>query len=83
MALLLDAPLPQHRIYNVVGDEAPDLGALFGSVGMPPPDGSAAEAARVFDALLDDNRIRQDLGFRPLVPRLADAIATGVLAGAG
>ena len=25
----------------------------------------------------------QDLGFRPLVPRLADAIAAGVLAGAG
>lgn len=31
--------------------------------------------ARAFDALLDGSRIREDLGFQPKFPRLADAIA--------
>jgi len=77
VARLLDAPSPAHRIYNVVDDEAPDLTTLFTSVGAPPPDGSDAERARAFDALLDGGRIREDLGFRPKFPRLADAIAAG------
>ena len=72
---LLDAPSPAHRIYNVVDDEAPDLAALFASVGAPPPDGSNADTARAFDALMDGRRIREDLGFRPEFPRLADAVA--------
>jgi UDP-glucose 4-epimerase len=71
---LLDAPSPAHRIYNVVDDEAPDLATVFASVGAPPPDGSDAERARAFNALLDGRRIREDLGFRPRFPRLADAI---------
>jgi UDP-glucose 4-epimerase len=75
VARLLDAPSPAHRIYNVVDDEAPDYATLFASVGAPPPDGSDAERARAFDALLDGRRIREDLGFRPRFPRLADAIA--------
>jgi UDP-glucose 4-epimerase len=74
---LLDTPSPAHRIYNVVDDEAPDLATLFASVGAPPPDGSNAERARAFDALLDGSRIREDLGFKPEFPRLADAIAAG------
>ena len=74
---VLDAPSPAYRVYNVVDDEAPDLATLFASVGAPPPDGSAAEAARAFDPLLDGTRIREDLGFRPTFPRLADAIAAG------
>jgi nucleoside-diphosphate-sugar epimerase len=77
VARLLDAPSPAHRIYNVVDDEAPDLATLFASVGAPPPDGSDAERARAFDTLLDGRRIREDLGFRPEFPRLADAIAAG------
>ncbi|RYZ42426.1 MAG: NAD(P)-dependent oxidoreductase [Myxococcaceae bacterium] len=77
VALLLDAPSPAHRIYNVVDDEAPDLVTLFASVGAPPPDGSNAEFARNFDALLDGRRIREDLGFKPRFPRLADALAAG------
>jgi nucleoside-diphosphate-sugar epimerase len=77
---LLDAPSPAHRIYNVVDDEAPDLAMLFASVGAPPPDGSSAEQGRAFDALLDGRRIREDLGFKPEFPRLADAIARGALA---
>jgi len=77
VARLLDAPSPAHRIYNVVDDEAPDLATLFASVGAPPPDGSNAERARAFDALLDGRRIREDLGFKPRFPRLADAIAAG------
>ena len=77
VGLLLDAPSPAHRIYNVVDDEAPDLAALFASVGEPPPDGSAADAARAFDIPLDGRRIREDLGFKPKYPRLADAIAAG------
>jgi UDP-glucose 4-epimerase len=77
VARLLDAPSPAHRIYNVVDDEAPDLATLFASVGAPPPDGSNADAARPFDALLDGRRIREDLGFRPQFPRLADAMAAG------
>jgi UDP-glucose 4-epimerase len=75
VARLLDAPSPPHRIYNVVDDEAPDLATLFASVGAPPPDGSNAEGARAFDVLLDGRRIREELGFKPMFPRLADAIA--------
>jgi hypothetical protein len=41
-----------------------------------PHDGSNAERARAFDAL-DGSRIREDLGFKPKFPRLADAIAAG------
>ncbi|MBX3186521.1 MAG: NAD(P)H-binding protein [Labilithrix sp.] len=67
---VLDAPSPAHRVYNVVDDEAPDLLTLFASVGAPPPDGSAAERASAFDALLDGRRIREDLGFAPEFPRL-------------
>jgi nucleoside-diphosphate-sugar epimerase len=74
---LLDTPSPAHRIYNVVDDEAPDLATLFASVGAPPPDGSNAERARLFDALMDGRRIREDLGFNPEFPRLAEAIAAG------
>ena len=77
VALVLDAPSPAHRIYNVVDDEAPDLATLFASVGAPPPDGSNAEWGRAFDAILDGRRIREDLGFKPTFPRLADAIAAG------
>jgi nucleoside-diphosphate-sugar epimerase len=74
---VLDARTPTHRIYNVVDDEAPNLATLFASVDQPPPDGSDTERARAFDALLDGRRIREDLGFRPKFPRLADAIAAG------
>ncbi|MFP2956403.1 NAD-dependent epimerase/dehydratase family protein [Myxococcus sp. 1LA] len=74
---LLDAPSPAHRIYNVVDDEAPDIATLFASVGALPPDGSNAAFARGFDALLDGRRIREELGFRPRFPRLADALAAG------
>jgi len=73
VARLLDAPSPAHRIYNMVDDEAPELATLFASVGEPPPDGSNAESARAFDTLLDGRLIRQDLGFKPTFPRLADA----------
>lgn len=74
---VLDAVSPTYRIYNVVDDEAPDLATLFASVGAPPPDGSNAERGRAFDALLDGRRIREDLGFKPTFPRLADAVAAG------
>jgi len=74
VARLLDTPSPAHRVYNVVDDEAPSLAALFASVGEPPPDGSNAERARAFDALMDGRRIREDLGFKPRFPRLADAL---------
>jgi nucleoside-diphosphate-sugar epimerase len=77
VARVLDAPAPAHRVYNVVDDETPDLSTLFASVGAPPPDGSAAEQGRPFGAVLDGRRIREDLGFKPLFPRLADAIAAG------
>jgi nucleoside-diphosphate-sugar epimerase len=73
VARLLDAPSPAHRVYNVVDDEAPELSTLFRSVGAPPPDGSDAERGRAFEVLLDGRRIRQDLGFKPQFPRLADA----------
>lgn len=77
VARLLDAPSPAHRVYNVADDEAPELAALFASVGAQPPDGSNAETARAFDILLDGRRIREDLGFAPKFPRLADALAAG------
>ena len=77
VARVLDTPSPAHRVYNVVDDEAPELAAIFASMGEPPPDGSNAETARAFDTLLDGRRIRQDLGFEPEFPRLADAIARG------
>lgn len=75
VARLLDTPSPAHSIYNVVDDEAPDLATLFAAVGQPPPDGSNVEQGRPFEALLDGSRIRQDLGFNPKFPRLADALA--------
>jgi UDP-glucose 4-epimerase len=74
---VLDTRSPAHRIYNVVDDEAVDLATLFASVGAPPPDGSNPERARPFDLLLDGRRIREDLGFTPKFPRLADALAAG------
>jgi nucleoside-diphosphate-sugar epimerase len=77
VARVLDAASPAHRIYNVVDDDAPDLATLFASAGAPPPDGSNAERARAFDVLLDGRRIREDLGFEPKFPRLADATAHG------
>jgi nucleoside-diphosphate-sugar epimerase len=77
VVLVLDAPSPRHRIYNVTDDEAPDLATMFVAVGAPPPDGSQAERARDFDVLLDGSRLRDDLGFRPLFPRLRDALAAG------
>jgi UDP-glucose 4-epimerase len=77
VARLLDAPSPSHRIYNVVDDETPELATLFASVGAPPPDGSNAERARAFEVVLDGRRIREDLGFLPKFPRLADAIVAG------
>lgn len=74
---LLDATSPSHRIYNVADDETPDLATLFAAVGAPPPDGSDAERARPFEVVLDGRRIREDLGFRPELPRLRDAVAAG------
>jgi len=76
---VLDAASPTYRIYNVTDDEAPDMVTLFGSVGAAPPDGSTIERARPFDALLDGRRIREDLGFEPAFPRLADAVAARAL----
>lgn len=73
--LVLDAPAPPARIYNVVDDEPPTIAMMLASIGEPPPDGSQPEFARDFEALLDGTRIRQDLGFRPKFPRLADAVA--------
>jgi nucleoside-diphosphate-sugar epimerase len=77
VARLLDTPSPAHRVYNVVDDEAPTLATLFAALGESPPDGSNAERARAFDALMDGSRIREELGFKPRFPRLADAIAAG------
>ena len=74
---LLDTASPSHRVYNLVDDEAPDLATLFASVGAPPPDGSNPERGRTFEMVLDGRRIREDLGFSPLYPRLADALAAG------
>ncbi len=77
VARLLDAPSPAHRVYNVADDEAPDLATLFTAVGAAPPNGANPGPARAFEALLDGRRIREDLGFKPQVPRLADALAAG------
>jgi nucleoside-diphosphate-sugar epimerase len=79
VACVLAAPSPAHRIYNVVDDEAPELAAVFESAGEPPPDGSNAEFAKNFDALADGRRMREELGFEPKFPRLADAIAARAL----
>ncbi len=77
VARVLDAASPAHRIYNVVDDEAPDLATLFASVGAPPPDGTNPARAAAFDSVMDGRRLREDLGFAPKYPRLADAIAAG------
>ena len=73
----LEKASPTYRIYNMVDDEAPDLATLFASVGEPAPDGSDPERAKAFSAMMDGRRIREDLGFRPLYPRLADAVRAG------
>jgi nucleoside-diphosphate-sugar epimerase len=72
---ILDRAAPAHTIYNVVDDEPVDLATMFASEGAPPPDGSQPERARPFNTLMDGRRIREDLGFAPEFPRLADAIA--------
>jgi nucleoside-diphosphate-sugar epimerase len=72
--LVLSATSPAQRIYNVCDDEAPDLAALFAAAGQPPPDGSAPEQARAFESVMDGSRIRDELGFNPRFPRLADAL---------
>lgn len=77
VALLLDTPSPTHRIYNVCDDEAPENATLFAAAGAPPPDGSEPERARAFESVMDGRRIREDLGFKPVFPRLADALARG------
>jgi len=74
---LLAAPSPAHRIYNVVDEEAPDLATLFASVGETAPDGTDPERAKAFSAVMDGRRIRDDLGFQPVYPRLADAVRAG------
>ncbi|MDH5832422.1 NAD-dependent epimerase/dehydratase family protein [Luteimonas kalidii] len=76
---VLEAPSPAHRLYNVADDEAPDLATLFASVGAPPPDGSDAARAAAFEVVMDTRRIREDLGFAPQYPRLADAVAVGAM----
>jgi nucleoside-diphosphate-sugar epimerase len=76
---LLNVASPSHRIYNVVDDEAPELAALFAAVGQPPPDGTNAERALAFGALLDGSRIREDLGFKPVFPRLEDTLKANAL----
>lgn len=75
VALLVEATSPAHRVYNLTDDEAPDLATLFASVNAPPPDGSEPARGRVFEAVLDGSRLREDLGFAPTVPRLADSLA--------
>lgn len=77
VALLLDAKSPAHRVYNLTDDEAPDLATLFAAAGAPPPDGSESVRGLPFDTLLDGRRLREDLGFKPKYPRLADAVAAG------
>lgn len=77
--LLLDAPSPAHRIYNVVDDDAPDIATMLAAVGAPAPHGSEPGPADAFDALLDGTRLRAEFGFKPRFPRLADAIAAGAL----
>jgi nucleoside-diphosphate-sugar epimerase len=77
VALILDARSPSHRIYNVCDDEAPELATLFASAGESPPDGSDPDRARAFEAVMDGRQIREDLGFKPVFPRLADALAAG------
>jgi len=75
VARLVEAESPAHRVYNLTDDEAPDLTTLFASVGAPPPDGSEAERGRVFEAVLNGSRLREDLGFASTFPRLADSLA--------
>jgi len=73
VALLLETDEPAHRIYNVVA-ESPDLATLFAAVGEPPPDGLRAEDGRAFDVVLEGSRLREELGFRPLFPRVQAAL---------
>ncbi|HVV86304.1 MAG TPA: NAD-dependent epimerase/dehydratase family protein [Kofleriaceae bacterium] len=77
VARVVDAASPPHRIYNLTDDEAPDVSTLFASVGEPPPDGTDLVRAATFDSVLDGRRLRADLGFAPVYPRLADAVAAG------
>jgi nucleoside-diphosphate-sugar epimerase len=79
VARVLDAAAPSHRIYNVTDDEAPTLAVLFAAVGAAAPDGRGAERGGAFDLVLDGRRLREELGFRPKFPRLADAVAARAL----
>lgn len=76
---ILDAAALRHHVYNVADDDAPDVATMFATVGAPPPDGSNADFARDFDAITDARRLREELGFAPKYPRLADAVRAGAL----
>ncbi len=76
---LLQTPEPRHRIYNVVDNHAPTLQQLFAAVGAAAPDGSQAGRGAASKLLLDGSRIRAELGFRPIYPRLQDAMDAGAL----
>ncbi len=71
---VVDAIAPRHRVFNLADDEAPTLAEMLATVGAPPPDGTNADFARDFDAIPDGKRIREELGFAPTYPRLADAV---------
>lgn len=76
---LLEAAAPGHRLYNVVDDHAPTFSELMAAVGQPAPDGTQAERGAAFGALMDGSRLRQELGFAPVYPRLQDAVRAGAL----
>lgn len=79
VAQLLNAPSPQHQIYNVVDDETPNLTTLFATIDATPPNNSNAKRTRTFDPLLDGHQIHAELEFEPQFPRLANALAHGTL----
>ena len=62
----------------MTGPDQPGLrlewGPLFASVGAPPPDGSNADAARPFDALLDEAAHTSDPESRRLMLEAAERV---------
>ena len=76
-AFMLDVAARQQQRLIDMRSYAPDLATLFASVGEPSPDGTDPERAKAFAAVMDGHRLREDLAFQPLYPRLADAVRAG------
>lgn len=68
------------QIYNVADDEPVEAGEIMRLFGEPiAEDAASREWDTAWMQLVDTQKIREELGFQPVYPRLRDAVAAGAL----